>query len=86
MVVVNMTLSLAGSIGMETGLSILGFGLSFETPSLGTLVGHAMNPVHMQRRWWMWMPAVILILIISLAITFVGQALNRAADSRQRRA
>ena len=37
LVIVNMTLTLAGNIGLETGLTFLGFGLPAGTPSLGTL-------------------------------------------------
>ncbi|EPD02901.1 oligopeptide ABC transporter permease, partial [Lacticaseibacillus paracasei subsp. paracasei CNCM I-2877] len=36
-------------------------------------------------RWWVWFPAVLVLLTLSLSINFVGQALRRAADSRQRR-
>jgi len=33
---------------------------------------------------WVWVPAVVLIFIMMLCINYVGQALQRAADSRQR--
>jgi len=85
-IVVNLVLGLAFNIGIETGLSILGFGLTFDTPSLGTLIGHSLNPAHMQNRWWLWVPAVILIVTLTLSINAVGQALNRAADAKRRRA
>ena len=35
--IVEMTLNFAGNVGLETGLSFLGFGLPPSTPSLGTL-------------------------------------------------
>ncbi|MDF2510788.1 MAG: binding--dependent transport system inner rane component family protein [Herbinix sp.] len=86
MIIVNLTLNLAGNMGLETGLTFLGFGLPFNTPSLGTLIGYAATPENIQRRWWQWLPAAILIFTMMLCINFVGQAVKRAADSRQRAA
>ncbi|MEE4565425.1 ABC transporter permease [Paenibacillus polymyxa] len=83
-VIVNLTLSLAGNIGIETGLSYLGFGLPESTPSLGTLVSYANDPDVLQNSWWMWLPASLLILVLMLAINFIGQALKRATDARHR--
>ena len=83
-IIVELTLSFAGNIGIETGLSYLGFGLPSDTPSLGTLVSFARNPLVIESYWWVWLPASLLILILMLGINYVGQALRRAADVRQR--
>lgn len=83
-IIVNLTLNLAGNIGIESGLSYLGFGLPESTPSLGTLVSYATNPDVLQNRWWVWLPASLLIFVMMLCINFIGQALKRAADARQR--
>ena len=85
LIIVNLTLEFAGNIGIETGLSFLGFGLPLSTPSLGTLVGYAADPEVLSTKLWIWLPASILILIMMLCINYVGQALNRAADAKQRR-
>lgn len=85
LIIVTMTLNLAANIGLESGLSFLGFGLPESTPSLGTLLSYATNPQTLEYRWWIWMPAALLILILMLAVRNVGEALRRAADSRQRR-
>ncbi len=85
LIIVTMTLNLAANIGLESGLSFLGFGLPESTPSLGTLLSYATNPQTLEFRWWIWMPAALLILILMLAVRNVGEALRRAADSRQRR-
>ncbi|MCM3722262.1 MULTISPECIES: ABC transporter permease [Solibacillus] len=82
--IVEVTLSFAGNVGIETGLSFLGFGLPPSTPSLGTLVSYAMNPIILSSKWWVWLPASILILVMMLGINYVGQALRRAADAKQR--
>ena len=83
-IIVNLTLNLAGNIGIESGLTYLGFGLPESTPSLGTLVSYATNPDVLQNKWWVWLPASLLILVMMLCINSIGQALKRAADARQR--
>ena len=84
LVIVNMTLTFAGNIGIETGLTFLGFGLPESTPSLGTLISYARNPDVMQNKWWVWLPASLLILVMMLCINYIGQAIKRASDARQR--
>lgn len=84
LLIVEFTLSLAGNIGVETGLSFLGFGLPPSTPSLGTLVSYATNPTVLSEKWWVWLPASLLILVLILGINYIGQALRRAADAKQR--
>ncbi|WP_411954101.1 ABC transporter permease [Alkalibacillus sp. S2W] len=86
LIVVTMTLNLAANIGIESGLSFLGFGFPQDTPSLGTLLSYATNPTTLEQRWWIWVPAAILILVLMLSVRNVGEALKRAADARQRRA
>jgi peptide/nickel transport system permease protein len=83
-VIVNFTLNLAANMGLETGLTFLGFGLPFDTPSLGTLISYASVPENMQMRPWQWLPAALLIVVMMLSINFVGQAIKRAADAKQR--
>lgn len=85
LVIVNMTLSLANNIGLESGLSFLGFGFPEDTPSLGTLLSYSRDPQTLENRWWVWMPAGLLILLLMLSVNNVGQALKRASDARQRK-
>jgi len=82
--IVELTLNFAGNVGIETGLSYLGFGLPPSTPSLGTLVSYANNPLVLSEYWWVWLPAALTILLLMLSINYVGQALRRAADAKQR--
>ena len=84
-IIVSITLNLAGNIGIESGLTYLGFGLPESTPSLGTLVSYATNPDVLQEKWWIWLPASIMILVLMLCINFIGQALKRSADARQKK-
>lgn len=83
-IIVNLILAFAGNIGLETGLSYLGFGLPSATPSLGTLISYASNSDVIKNKIWVWLPASILILVLMLCINYIGQALHRASDSKQR--
>ncbi|CCI85725.1 oligopeptide ABC transporter protein [Lactobacillus pasteurii DSM 23907 = CRBIP 24.76] len=84
MIIIDVVLSIAGNIGVETSLSFLGYGLPPTTPSLGSLIAFANDPVNVINRPWLWLPATILLLIISLSVNYVGRALQRAGDARQR--
>lgn len=84
LIITNLTINFAANIGIETTLSYLGFGLPQSTPSLGTLIGYASNGVVLSDMTWVWAPASILILVMMLCINYVGQALKRSADARQR--
>ena len=83
-IIVELTLSFAGNVGIETGLSFLGFGLPPSTPSLGTLVSYATNPQVLAEKYWVWLPASLVILVFMLGINYIGQALRRSADVKQR--
>jgi len=84
LIIVNLILRLEGNIGIETGLTYLGFGLPYTTPSLGTLISAAKTQDIIENKMWVWLPATILILVMMLCINYIGQAFQRAADARQR--
>lgn len=83
-IIVDSTLTFAGNIGIETTLSFLGFGLPNGTPSLGTMVSAATDPTVLSGKPYVWVPPVILIIVICVGISFVGQVFRRSADARQR--
>jgi peptide/nickel transport system permease protein len=83
LVIINTTMSLARNIGMETGLSFLGFGLPPTVPSIGNLLRYAISPTVFENYVWVWLPASTLIFSVLLCIIYVGQALRRAADAKQ---
>lgn len=85
LLIVDTTLSFAENIGVETGLSYLGFGLPDGTPSLGTLIANANDPNNITQYWWTWLPAALEIILLCLAISYVGQVLRRTADATQRK-
>lgn len=85
LIIVDTTLSFAENIGVETGLSFLGFGLPIGTPSLGTLIANANDPENITTYWWTWLPAALEIIIMCLAISYIGQVMRRTTNATQRR-
>jgi len=81
----NLTLLLAANMGIEVGLTFLGFGLPPGTPSLGRLISLAQSPTVLQFRMHQWLPASLLVFTMMLCIYCVGQALSRASNVRSRR-
>ncbi|MCO6531627.1 ABC transporter permease [Lactobacillus panisapium] len=84
MVIIDVVLAIASNIGIETTLSFIGYGLPSTVPSLGTLIGFANDPVNVVSRPWLWLPATVMLLAISLSVNYVGRAFQRAGDARQR--
>ncbi|MBE9387717.1 ABC transporter permease [Vagococcus salmoninarum] len=84
LIITNLTMNFAANIGIETTLTFLGFGLPTSVPSLGTLIAYAANGDVLSNKTWIWLPASLLILVMMLSINYVGQALKRSADARQR--
>lgn len=83
LVIVNFTLHLAGNIGIESTLSFIGFGLPERTPSLGTLVSYAIKPEVIANKWWVWLPASLIIFTMMLSIHFIGQSLKSMNETRK---
>jgi len=71
-------------IGIETGLSFIGFGFPHYMPSLGTLIATARSLHVLLNRWWVWLPATFLIVSIMFSINSIGSMLDRATDARSR--
>ena len=84
LIITQLVLSMAGNNGLETGLSYLGFGLPIGTPSLGTLIGTAKTADIIENKQWVWLPAALFILVLMLCINYIGQAVQRSTDARQR--
>ena len=82
---VGLVLGLAGSIGLETGLTVIGHGLPFGTPSIGAMIANAMDPAVLRTRPWQWVPAVIFIVVLTLTINGLGRAVSRAVNPKKRR-
>lgn len=81
-VVVSATLTVGGAILSEAGLSFLGLGVSFETPTWGNLMNSAQSLHVLQYEPWLWLPPGFAIGMTVLSVNFVGDGLRDALDPR----
>lgn len=78
--IVDVTLNVGGAILAETGLSYFGFGVQPPNVSLGTLIATGTaNPGLSQQ--WLWAFPGLMLLLIVLAVNFVGDGLRDAIDA-----
>jgi peptide/nickel transport system permease protein len=82
-IIVQATLNIAAAILAESALSFLGLGVQAPDTSLGVLVNAARSAVE-TRPWLFYWPGVMIILI-ALSISFIGDGLRDAFDPRQTR-
>ena len=81
-IVVSGTLTLAGAIITEAGLSFLGLGVQFPTPTWGNMMNSAQSLHVLQFQPWLWLPPGIAIGTTVLAVNFLGDGLRDALDPR----
>jgi ABC-type dipeptide/oligopeptide/nickel transport system permease subunit len=82
-IIVSVTLLMAGAILLETALSYLGFGVTSPDVSLGLIISQYQESF-VTRPWLFWWPGFFII-AIALSINFIGDGLRDAFDPRQRR-
>lgn len=82
-IIVNATLTVALAILVEAALSFLGFGVQPPYPALGKLIDDGRGV--MLTQWWLVTMPGLTIVVICLAINFVGDGLRDALDPQQRR-
>lgn len=80
-IVVNATFAIGGAILLESSLSFLGFGVQPPETSLGLLISQYQG-AFTNRPWLFWWPGMI-ILVVVLAVNFLGDGLRDAFDPRQ---
>ncbi|MUT66869.1 ABC transporter permease [Paenibacillus sp. NEAU-GSW1] len=81
-IIVNATFGVAGTILSEAGLSFLGMGVASPQASLGNMLHDAQSLTVLTDQPWLWLPAGAVILLIVLAINFVGDGLRDAFDAK----
>ncbi|MCT1925423.1 oligopeptide ABC transporter permease [Staphylococcus pasteuri] len=84
-VIVQATLTFAGMIVVESGLSFLGFGISKAIPSWGNMLSDAQEGDVISGKPWIWMPPALMITLTILSINFVGEGLKDAFNPKGRR-
>ncbi len=81
-IVVTMTLIIATAILIEAALSFLGFGIQPPNPALGSLI--AEGNIGGLGYWWLVTFPGLVIVIVALAVNFIGDGLRDALDPTQR--
>jgi oligopeptide transport system permease protein len=80
LVLVSATLDMAGTIQAEAGISLLGIGIQNPGSSLGLMISAATENIDVHP-WEIMIPSVVLAIII-LAFSFLGDALQDAFNPR----
>jgi len=79
-VLIYATSVLALSILDEASLSFIGMGVQPPTASLGNMLNNAQNLTILTSRPWLWVPPGLMIILLVVAINFIGDALRDAMD------
>ena len=82
-IIVNATLVVALAILLEATLSFLGFGIQPPVPALGKMIDDGKGA--MLTDWWLVVMPGLTIVVICLAINFIGDGLRDALDPTQPR-
>ena len=81
-VIVSTTLSYAGALLTESGLSFLGFGVKPPEPTWGNMLTGAQDISVLQNYWWVWVIPAFFIIITALSVNLVGDGLRDAMDPK----
>mgnify|MGYP000819516454 CR=1 FL=1 len=68
----------------EAALSFLGMGVQPPTASLGNMLNGAQSLTVLTKQPWLWIPPGLLIVVLVIAINFIGDALRDALDPNSR--
>lgn len=79
-ILVYATSVMALSMLDEASLSFLGMGVQPPTASLGNMLNSAQSLTVLTKQPWLWIPPGLLIVVLVVAINFVGDALRDAVD------
>lgn len=83
-ILVCATSVLALSMLDEAALSFLGMGVQPPTASLGNMLNGAQSLTVLTKQPWLWIPPGLLIVVLVIAINFIGDALRDALDPNSR--
>ncbi len=82
-IIVNITLTVAQAILLESLLSFLGFGIQPPTPTWGNMLDDGRGLMTIAG-WLVWFPGLMILLTV-LCVNFLGDGLRDALDPTQRR-
>ncbi|MBR4801123.1 MAG: ABC transporter permease subunit [Clostridia bacterium] len=81
-IIVTLTLDFAGCMLTESGLSYLGFGVTFPRPTWGNMLNATRNLTIIGNYWWLWLFPSIFLAITTICINIIGDALRDVMDPR----
>ncbi|TSB48351.1 oligopeptide ABC transporter permease [Alkalicoccobacillus porphyridii] len=81
-IIVNATIMMAFMIIVESGLSFIGAGIPQPTPTWGNMLSEAQSIRVLRNNPETWLPPGLGILLVVLAINFIGDGLRDAFDSK----
>lgn len=81
-VMVQITLGLAGALLIESTLSFLGFGVVAPTPTWGNMLDAARDAVTIVNHWWRWLFPGLFLGLTTISISTMGDGLRDALDPR----
>ena len=83
-ILVYTTSVLALSMLDEAALSFLGMGVQPPTASLGNMLNGAESLTVLTKQPWLWVPPGVVIVVLVMAVNFIGDALRDALDPNSR--
>ena len=81
-IIVNATVTVAQAVLLESALSFIGLGVKRPDASLGLIINENKNEL-LTLPWLFWFPFVVIV-AISLSVSFIGDGLRDAFDPRQK--
>lgn len=81
-ILVQATFGIAAAIIVEASLSFLGMGVQPPTASWGNMLTDAQSLTVLTTQPWLWVPPGIMIVLVVLAINFIGDGLRDALDPK----
>jgi len=82
-IIVNATITVALAISLESTLSYLGLGIQPPNISLGLLIDQGQDSATTE--WWLFVFPVLFLVILILAVFFIGDGLREALDPKKSR-
>lgn len=77
-ILVIFTNSVAQAILMESSLSFLGVGVKEPQSSWGSMLSVTLNVLNIGSKWWMWLPAGVLVIGLTYSIHLMGEGIHES--------
>lgn len=82
---VSLAFRISNAMITESALSFLGAGVQPPTASWGNIIQAAASLVVLTKRWWIWIPAGVCLVVTIICINFIGEGVRDALDPKMKR-